>query len=73
MILATATQYEALAALVRCGTIKEASIDLDITRYAFDWRMRKLRNRTRLTNVQLAAEYGADRIQVELEFWRLVA
>lgn len=68
-VVVTVTQYEALEALARHGTMKVAAYSLGITTPALKRRMGKVRRRTGLTTYQLLHRLGQGRIDVQDGFW----
>ncbi len=73
MCVLTATQYEALEALARCGSIKAAAHDRGLTKTAIQHRLRKVRKRTGMTTYQLILRLGQGRVSIQDGFWREAA
>jgi DNA-binding transcriptional LysR family regulator len=73
MCLVTATQYEALEALARCGSIKAAAHDRRLNRSAIQHRLRKVRRRTGLTTYQLIHRLGQGKVVIQDGFWHEAA
>lgn len=69
VVLVTATQYEALEALARHGSIKAAAHRLGLTPTAVVHRLRKVRRRTGLTTPQLMFTLGQGRVSIQDGFW----
>lgn len=68
-VIVTPTQYAAIEALARRGTLKTAAAHLDISIWALHHRLRKVRARTHLTNVQLTHYLGAGLVDVQDTIW----
>lgn len=70
-VVVTPTQYAAIEALARHGTLKLAAHELDVSVFALIHRLRKVRRRTGLTTLQVMVRYGQDRIDIQDGFWLL--
>lgn len=68
-VVVTATQYGALEALARCGSLKAAAYDLGITKAAIEHRLKKVRKRTGMTTIQLVHRLGQGRVAIQDGFW----
>lgn len=73
MCVVTATQYEALEALARCGSLKAAAHDRGVTKAAIEHRLKKVRKRTGMTTIQLVHRLGQGRVSIQDGFWREAA
>jgi DNA-binding transcriptional LysR family regulator len=69
MCVVTATQYDALEALARYGSIKRAAYGLGVSHAAVEHRLKKVRKRTGLTTHQLMHRLGQGRVSVQDGFW----